>query len=179
MSRDRPVEVLEGRTAGFVTRMLAYLLDVLVLTAILAMGSWLAVQTDNLMTEVLPEDIQLGISATTLFALLTPFIIIFYYVMFWSLSGRTIGKWVLGVRVVQADGLPPTIGRSLLRMIGYVVSLIVFFLGFLWILIDDQRKGWHDHMAKTWVVYDWARRRPGQIYEDMKARDHSSAEGRG
>lgn len=179
MSRDRPVDVLEGRAAGFITRMLAYLLDVLVLTVILALGGWLFIQIDNLLKEVLPEELDLGISGATLFAIITPFVIIFYYVMFWSLTGRTPGKGLLGLRVIQTDGLPPTIGRSFLRLVGYLVSIVVFFLGFLWVLIDDERKGWHDHMAGTWVVYDWSQRRPGQIYDDLRARDRTKAKGHG
>jgi uncharacterized RDD family membrane protein YckC len=45
------------------------------------------------------------------------------------------------------------------------VSAIVFWLGFIWVIIDDNRKAWHDHMARTWVVYDYSRRHTGEAYE--------------
>jgi uncharacterized RDD family membrane protein YckC len=34
----------------------------------------------------------------------------------------------------------------------------LFFLGFLWILIDNRRQGWHDKMAGTCVIYNWPAR---------------------
>jgi uncharacterized RDD family membrane protein YckC len=39
------------------------------------------------------------------------------------------------------------------RIIGFYLSTAVFFLGFLWILVDPNRRGWHDIMARTRVVY--------------------------
>jgi hypothetical protein len=40
-----------------------------------------------------------------------------------------------------------------LRYVGYLVSAIVVSLGFIWILFDSKRQGWHDKIAKTYVVY--------------------------
>jgi uncharacterized RDD family membrane protein YckC len=85
--------------------------------------------------------------------------------MFWSLTGRTIGKWMMGLRVVASNGHPPTIWHSTIRAVGYAVSAIVFWLGFIWVIIDDNRKAWHDHMARTWVVYDYSRRHTGEAYQ--------------
>lgn len=178
MSDPPRIEALEGRTAGFVTRMLAYLLDLVIITIILGSGSWLAVQTDDLITDLTGDDTYLGVTAVTVFAILTPFIIVTYYVLFWSLGGKTPGKALLGVRIVGVDGYPPRVGRSLLRFVGYIISMVVFFLGFLWIVVDRQRRGWHDHIAGTWVVYDWAKRRPGEIYEELTERDAAKAKRR-
>jgi uncharacterized RDD family membrane protein YckC len=30
-----------------------------------------------------------------------------------------------------------------------------FFLGFFWVLADNQRQGWHDNLARTYVIYAW------------------------
>ena len=61
-------------------------------------------------------------------------------------------------------------GRSLLRLIGYGLSALALWLGYVWIIIDDERQGWHDHLAGTYVIYDYERRRGGQIYEDYRHR---------
>jgi uncharacterized RDD family membrane protein YckC len=93
-----------------------------------------------------------------------PFIIGLYYVGLWALVGATIGKGLLGLRVVRADGYPPTIGRSLIRFIGYGLSAIVFFLGYIWVLFDNEHRAWHDDLAGTWVIYDFKRRQQGEVY---------------
>ena len=69
-------------------------------------------------------------------------------------------------RVVSTDGRTPTIGRSILRVLGYAISAIVFWAGYLWVLVDKNRRAWHDHMASTWVVYDYSRDSRGSSYEE-------------
>ena len=169
---DRPsLAELDGAVAGFVTRLLAYLLDALILTGFVAAGSWLMVQVDALFEEM---NVNLRVSAAAIFVILIPFFIGAYYVVLWALTGKTVGKQVLGVKVVASDGRPPSLGRALLRLVGYFVSTLALWGGYLWIIIDDERKGWHDHMAGTWVVYDWSRRHRGEIYQTM-TEDRSSA----
>lgn len=72
----------------------------------------------------------------------------------WSFSGQTVGKWVMGLRVVGADGQPPPLGRAMIRFAGYLLSAAPLYLGFVWVLFDDDRRAWHDRLARTWVIYD-------------------------
>lgn len=60
----------------------------------------------------------------------------------------------MGVRIARTNGKPLTIGRALLRYLGYWLSAIPLGLGFFWVLVDDQRQGWHDKLADTYVIYD-------------------------
>jgi uncharacterized RDD family membrane protein YckC len=152
-SRDQD-DLLDGRPAGFVTRLLAYATDIAIVAGIIALGGWIAVLVDNLL-ETLGVDVRLSLAA--LYVFLIPFIAGLYFVVFWSLTGRTIGKSILGLKVVAPSGMPPTIGRSIVRVLGYVVSAIFFWAGYLWVLVDADRKAWHDHMANTFVVYDYSR----------------------
>jgi uncharacterized RDD family membrane protein YckC len=76
-----------------------------------------------------------------------------YYVASWAKSGQTIGKMTVGIKIVGADGKPPSGGVGVLRYIGYIVSGLVVALGFLWVVFDRKRQGWHDKLAKTYVVY--------------------------
>ena len=82
-----------------------------------------------------------------------------YFVMCWTLSGRTPGKALMGLKVIGADGQRPHAGRAILRFFGYIVSTIPIYLGFLWVLVGNHRLGWHDHLATTRVVYVPPRRR--------------------
>ena len=48
------------------------------------------------------------------------------------------------------------------RLLTYGLSLAAVGIGFLFILSDDRRQGWHDKIAGTCVIYSWkARQSPG------------------
>ena len=78
---------------------------------------------------------------------------IVYYTGFWTADGQTIGKGVLGLKVVGTDGSQLSTGKALLRYIGYIVNAIVLSIGFVWAAFDHRRQGWHDKIAGTLVVY--------------------------
>jgi uncharacterized RDD family membrane protein YckC len=100
--------------------------------------------------------LTLGISAFV-------FYIWIYFLFFWSLVGWTPGKLVMGLRVVSKDGGRVSFWRAIRRMIGYLLSTLALYLGYLWILVDDRRQGWHDKLAGTYVIYDWDAR-PGERF---------------
>lgn len=70
-----------------------------------------------------------------------------------SSFGGTIGKLIFGIEVVGEDGKRLTFWRALWReWFGAWVSSAALWLGFIWILIDKHRRGWHDMMAGSQVV---------------------------
>ncbi len=71
----------------------------------------------------------------------------------WS-SGQTPGKQLWRVRVIAADGEPMNARRALYRVGGYALACLPLKVGFLPILSDPLRRGWHDRLAKTLVVDD-------------------------
>jgi uncharacterized RDD family membrane protein YckC len=75
-----------------------------------------------------------------------------YFVSFWTTVGQTPGMRLMEVRVTTADGRPPGVGRSLVRVIGLALAIIPLFAGFLPVLVDDRRRGLHDFLAGTVVV---------------------------
>ena len=75
-----------------------------------------------------------------------------YYVGYWSTSGQTLGKTLLGLKVVDQTGSPISTGKAILRYFGYFISAAIFSLGFVWIALDKKRQGWHDKIAGTYVV---------------------------
>ncbi len=76
-----------------------------------------------------------------------------YMLYFWSTSGQTPGKAILGLKIVRADGGAKLgLGKAILRLIGYAISGIVIYLGFLWIIWDKEKQGWHDKIAGTYVI---------------------------
>ena len=74
-----------------------------------------------------------------------------YFVMSWHGGGQTIGMRAWGIRVDAAQGRPGW-RRALLRFGVALVSLLALGLGFLWCLVDRERRAWHDLAAGTRVV---------------------------
>lgn len=73
-----------------------------------------------------------------------------YFVALTAAWGATPGKFMLGLRVVDADGRRPSLLRVLLReVIGR--PLLVYWFGPRYIASREKR-GWHDHISRTWVV---------------------------
>jgi uncharacterized RDD family membrane protein YckC len=68
-------------------------------------------------------------------------------------TGQTLGKQALGIRVIDFKvGGPIGYGRGLLRTIARLLSGLVLFLGYLWMLWDPEKQTWHDKIAGTVVV---------------------------
>lgn len=74
-----------------------------------------------------------------------------YFVLLHGMEGKTVGKWLLGLRVVGVNGAPITYSRAFLRWVGTIICAF-FSTGFLWILCNKEKRGWHDLLARTWVV---------------------------
>ena len=94
----------------------------------------------------------IGVIVTSLNAVT---VVIGYAFIFWILTGQTPGMMLLGLRVVSTDGGRLTFWRAVRRLIGFIISFMLAFLGFAWVLVDDKRQGWHDKLADTYVVYSW------------------------
>ena len=75
-----------------------------------------------------------------------------YFSGMWAWKGTTIGGVVLGVKVVRQDGYPVTFLVSIVRALAAAFSIVIFFLGFLWIIFDREKQGWHDKIAGTVVI---------------------------
>ncbi len=85
--------------------------------------------------------------------LISLFINIGYTIFFWvKQNGQTLGKRAMAIRIIKENGQPPDISVAVIRYIGYMISSIVLFVGFIWVLFDSKKQGWHDKIAKTYVV---------------------------
>jgi uncharacterized RDD family membrane protein YckC len=75
-----------------------------------------------------------------------------YFAGMWTWKGTTVGGIVLNLKVVRLDGSPLTFAAALVRGLAAAFSVIVLFLGFLWIIWDREKQGWHDRIAGTVVL---------------------------
>ena len=77
-----------------------------------------------------------------------------YFVLFWSAAGQTPGMRLLRLRVRGPDGEAPSIGRSMARLVGLVIAIVPLFAGFVPVLFTERRRGLHDLLAGTVVLYE-------------------------
>ncbi len=75
-----------------------------------------------------------------------------YFIYFHGSVGRTPGKMLLGLKVIQTTGKDMTYGVAFLRWVGYIFSVLPLYLGFLWVAFDGKKQGWHDKIAGTLVI---------------------------
>ena len=78
-----------------------------------------------------------------------------YFAYQWSLSGKTIGMALLGIRVVRTDGGAIAGRQAVIRTLTLPLSFLLFGLGFVGILLNKDRHALHDRLARTLVVYSW------------------------
>lgn len=76
------------------------------------------------------------------------------FVIFPLFSGQSIGKMLTGLRVVNADGNAPTLGKLFLRhFVGYFVTFLTLGLGFLPAIFNKTGRTLHDFISGTIVIY--------------------------
>ena len=136
-----------GQRAGFVTRFAALLADAILLFGALRGTVALLLLAEHALRRFAPP-----FSLGELLLVCAPVIVCLYNIVFWWLRGQTPGKWLLGLRVVALGGGKVGLGRAVIRFVGYLLSALPFYLGFLWIL-GPERRGFHDRLAGTEVVY--------------------------
>ena len=140
---DERQEGIAVEYAGFWIRLGAYLIDGILLNIIGFLVAFIAgiifasAEDDAIL--VLEFIVGLVIS-------------IAYYIGFWTWRGQTPGKIALGIKIIRTDGSSLSLGMSILRYIGYIISAIILLIGYLWIAFDSRKQGIHDKIADTYVI---------------------------
>ena len=141
----------QGNYAGGISRLVAFIIDILVIWVLYVFGSGAVSIASQLITGH-----SYVVSKHQIAALIVLVAWGFLYFAYqWALSGKTVGMAILGIQVVSADGSPIAGRQAVIRTLTLPLSFIVFFLGLLGILINRERRAWHDHFARTCVVYSW------------------------
>ncbi len=141
--------MVEGRPAGFWIRAVALALDVAVFVIVQATYGALARRVGGV-------GLDDGWTLRPTLGLFTLLFAATYTIVLHALFGQTVGKLVVGVRVL-ADGDPPPFGASLLRFCSYFVSLVPIGGGYVMAGLRRDKRALHDLIAGTRV--EWAPRK--------------------
>jgi uncharacterized RDD family membrane protein YckC len=148
--------------AGAISRLFAFFIDVVVMVVASVCATHLIAWTaeffrlDRIATGQRLVDWGSRLAVASVTALYLP--------LSWTLTGQSLGKLTLGLRVVRNDPRHPevtklSLPRSFLRGAGYWLSALPFGLGFLCAAFDEERRTLHDRLAGTRVLYQPRRRR--------------------
>lgn len=77
-----------------------------------------------------------------------------YFGVSWTRRGQTLGMATWRLRVQRDDGSPLTWPDALRRLAAALLSWLPLGLGYLWILVDSDRRAWHDRLSGTRVVVE-------------------------
>ncbi len=135
---------IKNNYAGFGVRFLATILDTIWMYGIIYAVLWGIFKINPLVPGSNYTSTQL------FFEYIIPFIIVMGC---WIYSAATPGKYMLKLTIVDSEtGAKVPASRLVIRYIGYFIAFIPLGLGFLSIIWDKKRQGWHDKMAKTVVI---------------------------
>ena len=79
--------------------------------------------------------------------------ILYYGILTSSKKQATFGKMAMGIKVVGADGQRIGFFRAALRYLGYIPSGFLLFFGYLMVAFNEKKRGLHDYIANTYVIY--------------------------
>lgn len=134
---ERPAEPLERVQAGLV--------DLGVVVGLLGVVTWGAAR----MAKVPLEGLRPAWPYLAGYGL---FLALVYAAYFTGTTGQTIGKIVLGLRVVDTAGRAPGYGRALLRALLGALASVAAGLGLASMFLDPARRAFHDRLCGTRVV---------------------------
>ena len=134
--------------AGVATRTVALVIDVALVHAFVLVGAGLLGLVASLVGDLRPDWLVAALAGAGWALSVTV-----YFVLFWSVAGQTPGLRAMRLRVVARDERPPSLGRALIRLVGLLLAIVPFFAGFVPILFDARRRGLHDYLAGTVVLY--------------------------
>ena len=166
MEKKKEPQGYLGYYAGFISRLVAFFIDMAAIAISFTVIGWLFTVTATMMQfrtilgfslRQFPQIINIldNIASPAVVALITVIYSFGYFIFFWSMTGQTVGNAFLGLRIVTTQGRRVPIWRAVLRLAGYVISFATLFIGFLWIVVDNHRQGLHDKIAGTYVIYSW------------------------
>jgi uncharacterized RDD family membrane protein YckC len=139
----------EGDTdrAGAVSRLLAFVLDGAILNAaFFAASSIIALFASAFLDESSAPVLAIGAGVWVIAGGL-------YLLAFWTLAGQTPGMRFMRIRLDADGAMSIGLRRATRRLFGLALAAIPLGAGFLGVIFSENRRGWHDRIAGTDVLY--------------------------
>jgi len=143
LSMTEPSKQSRTRPAGFWLRLYATLIDLTTITSVVVLAA--------------------DISASFEFYIPQEVTILIFYTLYSAASlacgGRTLGKWICGIKVNRCNGNSVGTAASVIRALVVAISLCLVGLPFLFVAFRRQKRGFHDLLSGTTLrdmsVQEW------------------------
>lgn len=150
------------RYAGFWIRLLAYIIDAVLLNLIavplnlVVFGNSGVLCTASNYTVLSGSASMHGINyscSPTGGGYLVYFLLgLVYFTLMWT-TGATLGQRALRIRIADATTYQPlSLSKSLVRYVGFCLSLIPLGIGLIRAGVELRKRGWHDKIANSVAV---------------------------
>ena len=144
----RPSSFAADEPAEFGQRLGAFLFDLLLFLIVLMLATFVLSSLSK--KSIVGSNVML-----IAFYSIAVLLFIFNFVVLAARAGQTVGKRLVGIRIVRVDGTPTGYGTVFRRhCVGYILSSLPLLLGFVWVIWDAKHQGWHDKIAGTTVVLE-------------------------
>lgn len=134
--------------AGLLRRLGALLYDTLLIVALMMIATALFLPLtggEAVSAETHP-------TLTVVYQLVLLSLLVAFYGYFWTRGGQTLGMAAWRLRVEREDHGLLTWPDTLRRLAWAAVSLLCAGAGLLWVVVDRERRAWHDRLSRTRVV---------------------------
>ncbi len=145
---------VSGHYSGAASRAVATVIDIGIVFGLYALG---VAGIDLLFRVVLGIELSNDRSGLAWGIALATWAFLYAFISL-TIAGRTIGKGLIGLRVVTGAGGTLPASRAFVRTLCFPFSALLFGLGFLGVVIGRRHRALHDVIAGTCVVYDWGDR---------------------
>jgi uncharacterized RDD family membrane protein YckC len=151
-SVPKDARAYQGHRAGFFSRTIAAIIDVVSVVIIVVLfnlgAAFLRMVIEQVQNVTIP---RLGWSVA-----IGTVVMWLLWTYAWTTTGRSLGMHIMGLRIINYSGQRVRLPVAALRSI----FCIVFPIGLLWVIISPANRSLQDVVLRTSVVYDWVMELP-------------------
>lgn len=137
----------QGERAGLFSRVSADVIDVIAVSTVMV-GAYFGLLAAEF---ILFPGVGLGQPSPYLFLAIGYFVMWMYWTYSWATTGRTLGKGIMGLRIVNAHDGKVRWGVAAARS----AFCLVFVPGILWVIVSNQNRSLQDVVLRTSVIHEW------------------------
>ena len=136
--------------ASFVKRLCAMFYDgLLALSFVLVFGFFSMVIVQSIFSI---QNVESGSITAKIFFVYVVFLCFVFYAWFWTHGGQTLGMRAWKIKLVQNNGAPVSWIQAFFRFSYSLISWLPFGAGYLWMLVDKNKRTWHDKVSRSHII---------------------------